>query len=180
MVTQAIETDGDLAQAMEQMPYGCYIVGSHDGAGNPNGMMADWVMQVAFRPRILAVSFENDAHTLANIRRTRTFTVNMLPQDEDGMHLAARFAQPFNGAKVAGRSHDGDKTLHHKLDGIAYMPATHGAPVLKGASAWLECEAGEFVNVGDHTLVTGQVVHGRVLREADVLTSTYTGWPYCG
>ena len=40
-----------------------YIVGSHDTASENNGMMADWVMQVSFVPRMVAVSFENDPHT---------------------------------------------------------------------------------------------------------------------
>lgn len=136
MVMQTIDIEPDIVQAMDDMPYGCYIVGSHDCAGIPNGMMADWLMQVAFTPRMVAVSFENDAHTLANIRATGTFTVNMLPRDDSGMHLAARFAQPYDGAKVAGRSHNGDTTIHHKLEGLAFHDASDGSPVLDGACAW--------------------------------------------
>lgn len=180
MVMQAINVEPDIVQAMDDMPYGCYIVGSHDRAGIPNGMMADWVMQVAFRPRMVAVSFENDAHTLANIRDTGTFTVNMLPRDDAGMHLAARFSQPYDGAKVTGRSHDGDTTIHHKLEGIAYHDTSDGSPVLDGACGWLECRAGQFIDVGDHTLVTASVLDGRMLRNVDVLTSEFAGWTYSG
>lgn len=180
MVMQTIDIEPDIVQAMDDMPYGCYIVGSHDCAGIPNGMMADWLMQVAFTPRMVAVSFENDAHTLANICTTGTFTVNMLPRDDSGMHLAARFAQPYDGAKVAGRSHNGDTTIHHKLEGLAFHDASDGSPVLDGACAWLECEADAFVGVGDHTLVTARVVDGRMHRDVDVLTSEFAGWTYSG
>lgn len=176
----AIEIDSNAAHVMEQMPYGLYIVGSHDRAGEGNGMMADWVMQVAFVPRMVAVSFENDAHTLANIRETGSFTVNLLSKDDSGRALAAKFAQPWDGAKVAGRS-DGEKMhIHHKMDGVAYGLSDRGSPVLDGAISWVECTADEFVLLGDHTLVAGRVVDGEVRRDAETLTSDYAGYTYCG
>lgn len=132
-MTTAIEIESNAAHVMEQMAYGLYIVGSHDRAGEGNGMMADWVMQAAFIPRMVAVSFENDAHTLANIRDTGSFTVNLLPQDDSGRALAARFAQPYDGSKVAGRSDKEKGHIHHKLDGIAYGMSGFGSPVLDGA-----------------------------------------------
>jgi flavin reductase (DIM6/NTAB) family NADH-FMN oxidoreductase RutF len=46
--------------------------------------------------------------------------------------------------------------------------------------AWLECEAEQFLPAGDHTLVIARVLDGRVLRDAEALTSTYTGWTYSG
>ncbi|HEY8836181.1 MAG TPA: flavin reductase family protein [Dehalococcoidia bacterium] len=170
----------EMAAVMEEMPYGLYIVGSHAPDGEPNGMMADWVMQVAFRPRLLAVSFENDAHTLANIRATPTFTVNLLGQDHDGMQVAQRFAQPYLDAKVVGRIQPAPVGVHHKLDGIAYFRSATGCPVLDTAIAWVECQAEQFIPVGDHTLVIGRVIDGQVLRDAVPLTSEYTGWPYSG
>ena len=176
----SVAIGGDIAHVMEQMPYGMYIVGSGDSNGVPNGMMADWVMQVSFEPRLVAVSFENDAHSLANIRSNGRFTINLLPEDEAGRKLAARFAQPYEDAKVLGRNHHTAHPYHPKLDGLAYTSVAGGAPILSGALSWLECEARDFFSAGDHTLVTGQVLNGAVLQEADPLTSTYTGWNYSG
>jgi len=56
-------------------------------------------MQVAFEPRMVSVSFENDAHTLENIQTNSVFTVNVLSQDRESMDLAAKFAQPYYGSK---------------------------------------------------------------------------------
>jgi flavin reductase (DIM6/NTAB) family NADH-FMN oxidoreductase RutF len=54
---------------MHELPYGLYIIGSKEAEGDKvNGMMADWVMQVSFNPRLVAVAFERDAHTLGNVR----------------------------------------------------------------------------------------------------------------
>jgi flavin reductase (DIM6/NTAB) family NADH-FMN oxidoreductase RutF len=170
----------DVAAVMEEMPYGLYIVGSQAQDGEANGMLADWVMQVSFHPRLLAVAFENDAHTLANIRATQAFTVNLLGQDPAGMQLAMRFAQPYFDAKIAYRARRAQARVHHKLDGVAFSRSATGCPVLEDAIAWAACEVEQFLAVGDHTLVIGRVSAGQVQREAEPLTSEYTGWPYSG
>lgn len=172
--------DEQLERVMHEMPYGLYILGSKEPAGKVNGMMADWVMQVSFNPRLLAVSFENNSHTLANVRERPHFTVNLLSQDVESMEFARVFAQPFSGAKVSGRKGDEATKVHYKLDGLAHRLTLNGCPVLEAAMAWVECEAEQFLPVGDHTLVVGRVLDGRVEREAEPLTSTYTGWTYSG
>ncbi len=166
-------------EIMNRMPYGLYIIGSVKD-GEVNGMLADWVMQVSFEPRLVAVSFESDARTLENVRTSRVFTVNLLSQEEHSMELASKFAQPYNGAKVKGRAGAAATEIHHKLEGIAHTRTPDGCPVLEAAMGWLECEADDFVPAGDHTIVIGRVIDSGLLREGEVLTSSYTGWNYSG
>ena len=174
-------TDEAIQQVMHEMPYGLYIIGSKEaGPGKVNGMMADWVMQVSFNPRLIAVAFERDSHTLGNIRRDPAFTLNLLSQDNDSMELARPFAQPYSGSKVGGRSEAEASTVHYKLDGLRYQLTESGCPVLDGAMAWLECEAEQFLEIGDHVLAIARVLGGRVEREAEPMTSGYTGWTYSG
>jgi flavin reductase (DIM6/NTAB) family NADH-FMN oxidoreductase RutF len=169
-------SEDEIRQIMDHMPYGLYIVGSKMSDG-VNGMMADWVFQVSFQPRLLAVVLENDAHTLANIRANKVFTVNFLSNDEAGMHLAARFAQPYFGSKVHGPQATG---VHPKLRDIRHALNDQGCPVLEAAMAWLGCEAQDFTAAGDHTIVVGHVVEGHIVHEGEPLTSTFTGWNYSG
>ncbi len=175
----------EVAAVMHEMPYGLYIIGSTE-EGDPltgsgvNGMMADWVMQVSFDPRLVAVSFENNSHTLGNVRARPHFTVNMLSADDDGMELARPFAQPYSGAKVQGRKSAEAEKVHYKLDGLPYRITANGVPVLDAAHAWLECAVEQFFPIGDHTLVVGRVLDGRIEREGEAMTSTYTGWTYSG
>lgn len=169
-------SDEDLRQIMDHMAYGLYIVGSKMDEG-VNAMMADWVMQVSFCPRLLAVAFENDAQTLANIKANRSFTVNFLSEGEAGMELAGRFAQPYFGAKVHGPLATG---VHKKLKDIPHTVLEGGCPVLEAAMAWVQCEAPEFYPAGDHTLVIAEVTEGKVVHEGEPLTSAYTGWNYSG
>ena len=162
---------------MHQMPYGVYVIGTARD-GEPNGMVADWVMQIAFEPRLLAVSFENNAYSLESVRHNTAFTVNLLP--EEGMDLAARFLQPHDASKIKGRSAEFAAQTHNKLDGAAYRTSDRGCPILDEALSWLACEAEQFIPAGDHTLVIGRVLEGEVLQTGEALTSSYAGWLYSG
>jgi flavin reductase (DIM6/NTAB) family NADH-FMN oxidoreductase RutF len=171
---------GDIAAAVEEMPYGVYIVGSTRN-GEPNGMIADWVMQVAFRPHRIAVSFENDSHSLASIRANNAFTVNLLARANGaGMMLAQHFVQPHKASKVKGRGEPLTSSTYKKLDAVDYTLTERGCPILADALMWLDCTAEQFIDVGDHTLVTGHVVNAKVVNSDEPLTSSDIPWPYSG
>lgn len=167
-----------MARALGEMPYGLYIVGSKSDE-DLNGMMADWVMQVAFVPCPVAVSIENDARTLANIGKSGGFSGHLLAAAE--FAFAAKFAQPHYGSKVNGRASPARDEIHHKLEDVRHeRGAKTGCPILSDGLAWLECRLHSTALLGDHTLVVGEVIGGGVLREGQPLTSTITGWPYSG
>ncbi len=162
--------------ALDMMNYGMYVVGSRGPMGL-NVMAAHWLMQISFKPRMVALSLENDARTLANIRETRVFSVNVMGEDSTG--LVASFLQPANTAKVQGRQTIGAGTVD-KLAGVPHATLATGCPVLKAALAWFECEVEGGLPTGDHTLVVaritdgGQINHGTPLRDDDL------GWTYSG
>ncbi len=168
-----------IADALEMMVYGLYIVGSRKG-DEVNGMMADWVMQVSFRPRLVLVALERDARTLENVRASGAFTVNMLGTDDADVELARKFAQPYYAAKVEGRPIHEAQRVYHKLVGIPYSRGQTGCPILEDAVAWLECQVEQEVEAGDHVLVIGRVLDGDVRRYVPILTSEVTGWTYSG
>lgn len=170
-----------IKEAMHEMPYGIYVIGT-TADGRPNGMIADWVLQVSFNPRMVMCAFEPDSSSLARIRQNRAFTVNLLNQEGNGMALARSFVQPSNAAKVRGRSADAAAQHHDKLAGVDYRLSDRAArcPIIEDALAYLECEAERFEEVGDHVLVFGRVLYGEVINSGEPLTSTYTGWSYSG
>jgi flavin reductase (DIM6/NTAB) family NADH-FMN oxidoreductase RutF len=169
-------TETDAKPALDMMNYGMYVVGSRGPMGM-NVMAAHWLMQISFSPRMVALSLENDARTLANIRETRVFSVNVM--GEDSRALIASFLQPANPAKVLGRAHNG-KAAVDKLAGVPHTTMATGCPILKAALAWFECEVEGGLPSGDHTLVVaritdgGQINTGRPLRDDDL------GWTYSG
>ncbi len=180
LVHRIARTPSDVIRAaMRELPYGMYVVGSRLEDG-PNAMIADWVMQVSFTPRLVAVALERDATTLRCIREHGAFTVNLLQEQDNGMALAARFLQPHDASKIRGRSELAAARTYDKLAGVEYTLGRCGCPILCDALAWLDCEARDFVAVGDHVLVTGEVCDGDVTGRGTPLTSTYTGWSYSG
>ncbi len=149
--------------------YGLYVIGAKNET-EVNGMTANWFTQVSFEPKLVAVAVENDAHTHALISSGRVFSVNILEGGDrgNGFELMEKFTQPQERA--------GDK-----LGGVEYYTATTGAPILRDAIAWVECELYDAFPVGDHTLFVGRVVDGGIHKpDAEPLTLKETGWDYGG
>lgn len=182
LTTRERRHDARIRSALQHLPYGIYVVGTVTPEGKANAMVADWVMQVSFRPRIICVSFERDAASLRNVRETRQLTVSLLP--ESGMDLAARFLQPTDPSKIEGRS--AEFAAPDKMRGVGYVQLEHpelgdGAPVLEDSLAWIAAEAQQFIPVGEHVLALCRVFDGDALPiDEGPLTSLYTGWHYGG
>ena len=130
----------------------------------------------AFKPRLVALSIENDARTLANIRETRVFSVNVM--GDGSRELIASFLQPADPAKVLGRS--GGPGVIDKLAGVPHKTMATGCPVLKDALAWFECEVEGGIPTGDHTLVVGRIVDGGQINAGTPLRDDDLGWTYSG
>src|SRR6478752_4645299 len=62
-------------QVLRLFTYGMYIVTTASEDGDVGAFTADWVMQVSFEPRMLAVSVEQDAHSFGVLRRSGVFAV---------------------------------------------------------------------------------------------------------
>ncbi len=176
-VPRRVDVD-PVAEALELFPYALYIVGSR-GSDNINGMMADWVMQVSFEPRLVLVSLERTATTLRNLQETRVFSVNILSAND--VEVARKFAQPRSAAKVVGRSEAGAAVIYDKLRDVPYQPGPlTECPVLDAALGYIECQVEEFTEAGDHVLAIGRVVGGAALRDGSPLISRDLGWSYAG
>lgn len=167
-----------VSEALEAFPYALYVIGSR-GADNVNGMMADWVMQVSFEPRLIACSLERNSTTLRNLRETGFFTVNVLHAEDEA--LARKFSQPRDATKIEGRSQAAASVVYDKLAGVPYqMGRESGCPVLDAALAYVECQVESFTEMGDHVLAVGRVLEGELLRDGDPLSSRSLGWSYAG
>ena len=168
-----------IEKALLKMCYGVHVIGSASASGERNLMIADWVMQVSFRPRLVAASIENDARTLRFVRETDAFTVNLL-HERDGHEIARKVVMPAEGKKIRGRSDEAASAVHDKLEGLRHWLTPEGAPVLEEALGWYACAVERFFETGDHTLVVGRVVDGDVTRSGDMLTEKELGWEYAG
>ena len=125
-----------------KMPSGLYVIGSR-AADRRNAMTANWVTQVSFDPKLVAVSVEDHAVTNTLIRDGGAFSVNIL--DREDRAIVRKFTKPV---KVDGAT----------LNGFAFHDGRTGVPVLDQAVAFVECEVRQNVDCGSSTLFIGEVV----------------------
>jgi flavin reductase (DIM6/NTAB) family NADH-FMN oxidoreductase RutF len=129
-----------------KMPSGLYLLGSRAGADR-NLMTINWVTQVSFQPKLVAVSVERTARTHELIDQGRVFSLNLI--DRDDRSLVRKFVKP---AELGEGS---------TLNGVAFHDGPSGAPVVDQAVAWLDCEVRQEVHLGGHTLFVGEVIDAR-------------------
>lgn len=126
------------------MPYGLYVVGSRAGERR-NAMTTNWVSQVSFIPKLVAISVENEAFTHELITEGRVFSVCMI--DREDRALVRKFVKPVEVDVDAGT-----------LNGVAFVERATGAPVLAGCVSWVDCALRQSTATGGHTLFIGEVV----------------------
>jgi flavin reductase (DIM6/NTAB) family NADH-FMN oxidoreductase RutF len=150
---------------LRHFSYGLYAV-TVAYEGEEHGMTANWVMQAAFEPPMVAVAVENTSRTIGMIRDAHHFAVNVLLKGQ--RDLAAKL----------GRS---SEQTPQKLKGVkTKRAAAAGTPVLAECLGWVECRLVATLPAGDHTLVLGEVVDAGVEHEGEPLTLQEAGFKYSG
>ncbi len=126
-------------------PSGLYVIGSR-ADDHRNLMTANWVTQVSFAPKLVAVSIEKEALTHQLVAGGGAFTVNVV--DREDRAIVRKFTKPVD-FDPAG----------HTLNGFAFHDApVSGAPVLDQAVAFVDCRLRETFDVGGSSLFLGEVV----------------------
>ncbi len=123
-------------------PTGVSVVTTRTASGAAYGVTMNSVTSVSLEPPLLLICLTNDSDTLAAMRESGIFCINVLTsaQTDLSQRFAYRRADKFQDVAV----HDG------RL----------GVPVLDGALAALECRVEEVYPGGDHKIVVGELVHG--------------------
>ena len=140
----------ETAALFRQLSHGVYVIGVADG-DRRSAFTAAWVTQASFNPLLIVVSVNPQNASYDILRAGGAFTVNVLEHGQ--MELARRFGTS------SSRDHD-------KLAGVSWHAGENGAPVLDDALAYVECEMQDRHPAGDHELVVGLVVGGRVVHPA--------------
>jgi 3-hydroxy-9,10-secoandrosta-1,3,5(10)-triene-9,17-dione monooxygenase reductase component len=111
------------------------------GPDGPAGMTTNAVTSLSLDPLLLLVCFELRSRTLAVVRTSERFAVNILHHDD------AELAAVFASKRVA----------REKFESVTHAE-THGVPVLDGALAWIACSLRELHPGGDHVIGIGEVI----------------------
>ena len=139
---------------------GVYVIGVSHGS-NRDAFTAACVVQASFNPLLLALSVNPRNASYPLLRESQSFAINVLKQGQ--LDLARRFGT------TSGRDVD-------KFAGIAWHPATSGAPILDDALAYFDCRLAGSLAAGDHELLLGRVVDGAIMdADAEPMTYAETG-----
>ena len=122
------------------------------GPDGPAGMTTNAVTSLSLDPLLLLVCFELRSRTLAVVRDSRRFAVNILPDGDE--ELAAVFASK--------------RVPREKFESVTHAEA-HGVPVLDVALAWIACTLRELHAGGDHAIGIGEVIGMGTGAERDPL-----------
>jgi flavin reductase (DIM6/NTAB) family NADH-FMN oxidoreductase RutF len=150
----------EISELFHRLSYGVYAIGVADGEQH-DAFTAAWVMQVSFDPLLLVLSINPDNASYPLLHAGGGFTVNLLKRGQ--LDLARRL-----GTR-SGRD-------ENKLAGISWHPGRTGAPILDNGLGYFDCELTVRTPAGDHELVLGRVVDGKILDpSAAPLTYAETG-----
>ncbi|MFC9426717.1 flavin reductase family protein [Streptomyces sp. NPDC056987] len=125
---------------MSAFPTGIAVVTSLDAQGVPRGMTCSSVTSATLSPPTLLVCLRNGSATLDAVSATRGFAVNLL--HDGGRHAAEVFSGPDP----------------NRFSRVQWKQCRSGLPWLsKDAFAVAECRVSGTQEVGDHTVVFGEV-----------------------
>ena len=145
--------------ALHKIGYGMYIVGSHK-SGKLNGQVANTVFQITSEPPTVAVSINKSNLTHEYIKSSQLFSASVLCQATP---------LPYIGGFGFKSGREVDKTK-----GVNYKLGQTGSPIfLDNATAYLEAEVIQDIDVGTHTIFIGRIVAAEILTEDPCMTYEY-------
>jgi flavin reductase (DIM6/NTAB) family NADH-FMN oxidoreductase RutF len=141
------------------LPTGLFVVGSRAGERS-NLMTANWVMQIAMSPKLVAVSVERGAETRRLIDEGGGFSVSVLARED--RPVVRRFVKPVD---MVTRDEAGQVT---SMQDQPVREVAGGLPCLEAALGWLACAVREACTwdhlsppdsgAPSHVLFVGEVV----------------------
>ena len=144
----------EVVTLFRQITAGVYVIGVAQQERR-NAFTAAWVMQISFKPLLLALSINPEHSSYSLLREGRVFSVNVLRRGQ--IELAQHF---------------GTRSETDKLRGSAWHTGLTGAPILKEALAYFDCKLVDTHPAGDHVLAIGQVLDGALLAP-DAIPMSY-------
>jgi 3,4-dihydroxy-2-butanone 4-phosphate synthase len=152
-IAPAVAAKHEMRTAMGHFATGVAVVTATREGGAPVGTTVNAFSSVSLEPPLLLVCLANDSETLAAVRESGRFAVNLLAADQ--RHHSNRFASKGDDA----RPHEVEWERHH-----------HGVPILPGALATVACEVDAIHPAGDHVVVIAEALSLAVSeRTADPL-----------
>ena len=135
-----------LAAALGRVPSGLFVL-TVGRDGQATGMLASWVQQCSFDPPQVSLAVQPGRSVHGLLADGAAFVVNVLAAGQTD--LLKHFGKGFGPGEPA-------------FTGLDVYLTADGVPVLRAALAHLDCRVAGRCGAGDHDLVIGRVVAGRL------------------
>ena len=135
-------TETEFDEVFDLMKSGVYVITANDGQ-KMGGCTAVWVSRCSFDPPMVAIYIAPKRYTHDIIKNAKHYCVNIVGE----RHL--EIARGFGLRSSASVD---------KFAGVQFTSGVTGAPILKDACAYLDCELVQEMTIGDHTCFVGKVV----------------------
>lgn len=127
-----------MREVMGHFATGVTVVTAHGADGVPVGTTANAISSVSLRPPLLLACLAEGSETLAAIRSTRSFAINVL-----GRHQRDH-SDRFAAKGADARAHE-----------VPFEEHALGVPILPDSLATIACEVEAIHPAGDHEIVIG-------------------------
>jgi flavin reductase (DIM6/NTAB) family NADH-FMN oxidoreductase RutF len=138
-----------LQAALGRIVSGMYVVTARRER-EETGMLASWVQQCSFDPPLVSVALKKGREIASWLPEGAPFVVNIL--DDTQTDMLIHFGRGFSEKE--------DAFANVEVERVDGSP-----PIIKDALAFLDCRVTGRCSTGDHELIIGQVVSGRLLGE---------------
>jgi flavin reductase (DIM6/NTAB) family NADH-FMN oxidoreductase RutF len=135
-----------LLSALGRVPSGLFVLTARHGDAE-TGMLASWVQQCSFEPPQVSVALGRGRDVSAWLTDGAVFALNILAEGQG--RLLSHFGKGFDPGEPA-------------FKGVEVERSAEGLPVLTAALAHLECRVVGRCPLGDHDLLIGRVIGGKV------------------
>ncbi|MDI6821357.1 MAG: flavin reductase family protein [Actinomycetota bacterium] len=134
-------------------PRPAVLISTIDARGRTNAAPFSFVMPVSRTPPLIAFALAPQRHTLANIRETREFVVNIAPEEIlDELWICGKsFPKGVSEIRESGLTERKSKIVK--------------APGIEECIGWFECTLEFEKEAGDHVIVVGRVLNAEVKDE---------------
>jgi flavin reductase (DIM6/NTAB) family NADH-FMN oxidoreductase RutF len=145
-----LEAQKHLAAALGRIPSGLFIVTCRKGQFE-TGMLASWVQQCSFEPPQVSMAVKKNRPLLSWLEPGQIFTINIL--DESQTDMIVHFGRGFGLNEAA-------------FANLQVERPGQGGPILPDCLAYLHVRVEGRMPAGDHELIVGEVLEGRLQGES--------------
>lgn len=130
----------EFRNVLGSFPTGVTVVTTRDDAGNLYGVTASSFNSVSLEPPLILWSIGKASSSYQAMINATYWNVHVLAEDQDV--VSATFA----------------KSSDDKFANVSYAEGLHGAPVIDGCAAVLQCQIEHQYAGGDHVILVGRVL----------------------